>query len=66
MLKSESIEFILTPLIQELANDNTEGIGLGGSFARGTATEFSDVDIAHFGIYFQNTTEKPLCSVAIV
>ncbi len=41
-------EGFLQTLISELDSDDIEGIILGGSFARGEATPYSDVDIACF------------------
>ena len=38
----------LHDLVQELDHPDIVGITLGGSYARGTATEFSDVDLACF------------------
>lgn len=38
----------LHELVQELDQPDIVGITLGGSYARGTATEFSDVDLACF------------------
>ncbi len=38
----------LHDLVQELDHPDIVGIMLGGSYARGTATEFSDVDLACF------------------
>src|SRR5579859_4444515 len=44
---SLSDEF-LRELVQELDHEDIVGIMLGGSYARGTATRFSDVDLACF------------------
>jgi len=44
---SLSDEF-LHDLVQELDHEHIVGITLGGSYARGTATEYSDVDLACF------------------
>lgn len=38
----------LTELVQELDNEYIVGIALGGSYARGEATRYSDVDLACF------------------
>lgn len=38
----------LRELVQELDHEDIVGITLGGSYARGTATRFSDVDLACF------------------
>ena len=38
----------LRELVQELDHEDIVGITLGGSYARGTATEYSDVDLACF------------------
>src|SRR5437588_6614648 len=38
----------LHELVQELDHEDIVGITLGGSYARGTATEYSDVDLACF------------------
>jgi predicted nucleotidyltransferase len=38
----------LHELVQELDHENIVGITLGGSYARGTATLYSDVDLACF------------------
>ena len=48
MITSESLKSLLTAIVLERNDENTEAIGLGGSFARGTASQYSDVDIAHF------------------
>lgn len=44
---SLSDEF-LAELVQELDNEDIVGITLGGSYARGEATQYSDVDLACF------------------
>lgn len=41
-------EEFLNALVTELDNDDIVGIILGGSFARGEARPYSDVDIACF------------------
>src|SRR5947209_4966238 len=41
-------EEFLHELVQELDHEDIVGITLGGSYARGTATEYSDVDLACF------------------
>jgi hypothetical protein len=41
-------DLIRASLLQDLATPNTEAIILGGSYARGDATPYSDVDIVHF------------------
>src|SRR5579884_1610109 len=41
-------EEFLRELVQELNSQDIVGITLGGSYARGTATEYSDVDLACF------------------
>src|SRR5260370_34431762 len=38
----------LNTLVDELDNDDIVGITLGGSYVRGEATTYSDVDIAYF------------------
>lgn len=38
----------LSELVQELDNEDIVGITLGGSYARGEATQYSDVDLACF------------------
>jgi hypothetical protein len=48
MSASWSFDVLLHTLVQERIDDNTEAIALGGSYARGTATVFSDIDIAQF------------------
>ena len=48
MSSAWSLESLLTAIVHERDDENTEAIALGGSFARGTATEYSDIDIAHF------------------
>jgi predicted nucleotidyltransferase len=45
---TESLESLLAAIVIECSDENTESIGLGGSYARGTATPLSDVDIAQF------------------
>lgn len=41
-------EEFLAELVQELDNEDIVGITLGGSYARGEATQYSDVDLACF------------------
>jgi hypothetical protein len=41
-------DIIRAALLHDLATPNTEAIILGGSYARGDATPYSDVDIVHF------------------
>lgn len=48
MSSAESIESLLAAIVTECNDENTEAIALGGSYARGTATRYSDVDIALF------------------
>lgn len=43
-----SVEALLTQIVRETVGPNTEAVALGGSYARGAATRFSDLDIAHF------------------
>jgi nucleotidyltransferase-like protein len=49
----------LEALAAELDGPDVTGIALGGSFARGAATEYSDVDVAPF--YREGTTLPPKC-----
>jgi len=45
---SSLAEEFLHDLVQELDHPDIVGITLGGSYARGTATQYSDVDVACF------------------
>ncbi|MGZ3674306.1 MAG: nucleotidyltransferase domain-containing protein, partial [Ktedonobacterales bacterium] len=58
MTTPSSIELLLAQLVDETVSPNTEAIALGGSHARGTATRFSDLDIAHFVLDLPPTLQK--------
>jgi hypothetical protein len=47
-MNRSAIESLLAKLVSELDNDNTLGLMLVGSYAYGTATEHSDIDITRF------------------
>jgi predicted nucleotidyltransferase len=55
-----SVESLLAQLVDESVGPNTEAIALGGSYARGTATQFSDLDIAHFVLNLPPMPQKRL------
>lgn len=58
MTDPASVESLLTQIVDETVGPNTEAIALGGSYARGTATRFSDLDIAHFVLNLPPTPQK--------
>ncbi len=58
MTTPSSIEPLLAQIVDETIGPNTEAIALGGSHARGTATRFSDVDIAYFVLNLPPTSQK--------
>lgn len=58
MTTPSSIEPLLAQIVDEIVGPNTEAIALGGSYARGTATHFSDLDLAHFVLNLPPTRQK--------
>lgn len=47
-MNRDSIEAVLSRLISELTTPSTLGFMLAGSYAKGTATAKSDIDLTHF------------------
>lgn len=58
MTNPTSVESLLTQIVDETVGPNTEAIALGGSYARSTATRFSDLDIAHFVLHLPPNPQK--------
>lgn len=58
MPEPSPIDQLLAQIVDETAGPNTEAIALGGSYARGTATRYSDLDIAHFVLDLPPTSQK--------
>lgn len=47
-MDTQELTRLLNALLAELDDDDTTGIVLGGSYARGQATQYSDIDLAPF------------------
>src|SRR5262249_9538336 len=58
MMVASHLESLLAEVVEEIRTPNTEAIALGGSYARGTATRYSDIDIAHFVYHLSATRQK--------